>query len=299
MASLKDIRNRKKSVQSTKKITSAMKMIAAAKLRKSQEQVLASRPYAYLMSNVLRALVQKAKSFEEAPKLLVGTGRDYRHLLVVITSDRGLCGGYNTNVVREVLKHLYELEKQDKPYQILSIGRKGRDTLHAYGYGKQIVNAYGSPDKVSFLHARRIANELLEMFDTGEFDVCTVVYNRFVSVISQKVTFHQLVPYSAPLQTNHNEAEATEDTIIHSLYEYEPSEKRVLSELLPKNFAVQLYEAMLENIASEQGARMTAMDSATRNADDMIKKLDLYYNRTRQALVTSELIEIISGAEAL
>ena len=299
MASLKDIRNRKQSVQSTKKITSAMKMIAAAKLRKSQEQVIASRPYAYLMSSVLRALVQKADSFEEAPKLLIGTGRYYRHLLIVITSDRGLCGGYNTNIVRGVRKHLHDLEQQDKPYQILCIGRKGRDALHASGYSEHIVNAYGAPDKVSFIHARRIANELLEMFDAGDFDVCTVVYNRFVTAISQQVTFHQLVPYSAPLQTNHNEDAVMEDAGIHSLYEYEPSEKRVLSELLPKNFAVQLYEAMLENIASEQGARMTAMDSATRNANDMIKKLNLNYNRTRQALVTRELIEIISGAEAL
>ena len=299
MANLKDIRNRKKSVQSTKKITSAMKMIAAARLRKSQEQVIASRPYADLMSNMLKALIKKADTFEEPPKLLIGTGRDYRHMLIIITSDRGLCGGYNTNVVRATYKRLHELKSQDKPFQIMCIGRKGRDLLVGGGYGEQIVGAYGAIETVSFVHARKIVKELLELFDKGEFDICTVIYNRFISPIQQKITSHQLVPYSAPMTNNIAEQTPTEAATIHSLYEYEPSEKQVLSELMPKNFAVQLFEAMLENIASEQGARMTAMDSATRNANDMIKRLDLYYNRTRQTLVTRELIEIISGAEAL
>ncbi len=298
MASLKDIRNRKKSVQSTKKITSAMKMVAAAKLRKYQDQVVAARPYGDLMSNMLSSLVEKAGTFEEPPKLLVGTGRDHRHMIVVITSDRGLCGSYNAIIIREAKRQLQKLQKAERPFQILCIGRRGRNLLISEGYGQQIIGTFSAPDKVTFLQAKQAAQLLLDKFEDNEFDVCTMIYNRFISAINQEITLHTLVPYSAPLKKDRT-PESHPNNTIHALYEYEPDEVQVLSALLPKNFAVQIYEAMLENIASEQGARMTAMDSATRNADDMIKKLDLHYNRTRQALVTSELIEIISGAEAL
>ncbi|MEN8235952.1 MAG: F0F1 ATP synthase subunit gamma [Pseudomonadota bacterium] len=300
MSSLKEIRNRRNSVQSTQKITAAMKMIAAAKLRKSQAQVHASRPYSILMGQMLGQLVEKGRTFEESPKLLVGTGKEHRHIVVLVTADRGLCGSFNANIARRCAEYLRILELENAFFEIVCIGRKGRDLLKSAGFGQQIFQSFANVDKPSFIHAKRVAKSLLERFEHGGFDVCTIFYNRFVSAISQEITSHRLIPYSPITSLEPIEEQEEEDILaLASLYEYEPSEKQVLTDLLPKNFAVQIFQALLENAASEHGARMAAMDSATRNAQDMIKGLNLTYNRTRQAVVTRELIEIISGAEAL
>ncbi len=302
MPNLKTIRTRRKSVQSTEKITAAMKMIAAVKLRRAQLQVTAARPYATLMSQVLAQLTEKALSFEEVPTLLMGTGRDHRHIVVLVTADRGLCGSFNANIARRCAEHLRQLKLNDAVFEVVCIGRKGREILKGAGFGEFIVEAFPNFDKPAFIHARRIAKSLLERFEAHGFDICTLFYNRFVSAISQEITAHGLIPYTPlPLSQKEKEARSKIEAPIElsSLYEYEPNEKKVLADLLPKNFAVQLYQALLENAASEHGARMAAMDSASRNAKDMIKSLNLIYNRTRQSVVTKELIEIISGAEAL
>ena len=293
MASLKDLRNRINSVKSTQKITSAMKMVAAAKLRRAQEQAEAARPFAERMERMLASLAAGAVGQEGAPPLLAGTGRDQVHLVVVMTSDRGLCGAFNSSIVRGSRRLIRDLQGQGKEVKILCVGRKGYDQLRRE-HGPLIVDTItdvGRP-RLGFGDAEAIAARVREMYEAGAFDVCTIVYNRFKSAMTQIVTVQQLIPFAQP---EAEEAAGGEQP----LYEYEPSEEAILSELLPRNLAVQIYKALIENAASEQGARMTAMDSATRNAGEMINRLTITYNRTRQAVITKELIEIISGAEAI
>ena len=295
MPSLKDLRIRINSVKSTQKITKAMKMVAASRLRRAQEAAEAGRPYSERMERMVAALAATMGDQEDAPGLLVGTGRDDVHLLVVATAERGLCGAFNSSIVRAARHRIIALEKAGKTVKILCVGRKGREQL-TREYGDRIVDSIdlGRVRRVTFSTAQPIARRLREMFEAGEFDVCTVFYNRFKSVISQIVTEQQLIP-AAPPEVAVPEAEALGGAV----YDYEPDEGEILADLLPRNLAVQMYRVLLENAASEQGARMTAMDNATRNAGEMIDKLTLTYNRTRQAMITKELIEIISGAEAL
>jgi F-type H+-transporting ATPase subunit gamma len=297
MPSLKGLRNRKASVISTKKITSAMKMIAAAKMRKAQDQVEQSKVYADHMSHMLTDLAAKGRTFEIPPKLLVGTGRDDRNLIIMMTSDRGLCGGFNSTIVRLVSRQLANLKQHNKTFELICVGRRGRDVIRAGLYRDSIIETFPAFDKPKFWQAMRIAHIVIDRFEKGEFDVCKIVYNRFISVISQKITEHQLIPYT-PLLPEERPTEM-QGYSLNAVYEYDPTEKDVLDQLLPQNLAIQIYRALLENAASEHGARMTAMDAATRNANDMIDQLGLLYNRTRQAIVTKELIEIISGAGAL
>ncbi len=296
MPSLKDLRNRIRSVRSTQKITAAMKMVAASRLRRAQEQAEAARPYAQRMERVLASLAGRMAGQPGAPPLLAGTGKDDVHLLVVATSDRGLAGGFNATILREARRRIRELDNEGKTVKILTIGRKGRDSLRR-DYGRLIHDSLTEIGRrrVSFEEARDIAGRILALFEAGEFDVCTIIFNRFRSAITQIVTVQQLVPFAAPQVA---EEEPAGDGVA-AIYEFEPSEEEILAELLPNNLAVQIYTALLENAASEQGARMTAMDNATRNAGDMIDRLTMNYNRTRQAVITKELIEIISGAEAL
>ncbi len=296
MPSLKDLRVRINSVKSTQKITSAMKMVAAAKLRRAQEQAEAGRPYADRMARMLVSVASAYEGREDVPPLLAGSGKDDVHLFVVVTSDRGLCGAFNSNIARETRRRIRTLVAEGRTVKLLCVGRKGRDQLRRE-YGRLIIDTIedvGRP-RLAFSDAAGIATRLGEMFEDGAFDVCTVVYNRFKSAISQIVTAQQLVPLPAV-----GEAEEEEEQIrAGGIYEYEPGEEVILPELLSRNLAVQVYRALLESVASEQGARMTAMDNATRNAGEMIDDLTLFYNRTRQAHITKELIEIISGAEAL
>jgi F-type H+-transporting ATPase subunit gamma len=296
MPSLKDLRNRIRSVRSTQKITAAMKMVAASRLRRAQEQAEAARPYAARMERVLASLAGGMVGQPGAPPLLAGTGKDDVHLLVVATSDRGLAGGFNATILREARRLIRELDNSGKTVKILTIGRKGRDSLRR-DYGRLIHDSLTEIGRrrVSFEEARDIASRLLALYESGGFDVCTIVFNRFRSAITQIVTVQQLIPFAPPAA----EAEAVRASLAGAVYEFEPSEEEILAELLPNNLAVQIYTALLENAASEQGARMTAMDNATRNAGDMIDRLTMNYNRTRQAVITKELIEIISGAEAL
>lgn len=290
MPSLKDLRNRIRSVKSTQKITSAMKMVSAAKLRRAQEQAEASRPYAERLGRMIATLGARVKS--GAPPLLSGNGSDRKHLIVVATADRGLCGAFNASIVREARTFARKLMAEGKDVQLLFVGRKGRDAMRR-DFAKQsldLVELTGGKGRIAFADADGIATRLIQMFTKGEIDVAHVVYARFKSAISQIVTRQQLIP--APLP-----AEDAADAAVP--FDYEPDEEAILKALLPRNLAVQLYRAMLENAASEQGARMTAMDNATRNAGDMINKLTLNYNRTRQAVITRELIEIISGAQAV
>ena len=303
MPSLKDLRNRIGSVKSTQKITSAMKMVAASKLRRAQEQAEAGRPYAERMEKVLGSLAAAVASTGTGPKLMTGSGADDVHMLVVVTSDRGLCGGFNGSITRETRRRIRELRDIGKTVKLFCVGRKGRDNLRR-DFADLIVEDVidvGKP-KLGFADANAIGNRLIEMFEAGEFDVCTVIYNRFQSAISQIVTAQQLVPLAvAPNGDNgEEEAEAAPATVFGgAVYEFEPDEEAILASLLPRNLCVQMYRSLLESAASEQGARMTAMDNATRNAGDMINNLTLVYNRSRQAHITKELIEIISGAEAL
>ncbi|WP_207480192.1 F0F1 ATP synthase subunit gamma [Arenibaculum pallidiluteum] len=296
MPSLKDLKNRITSVKSTQKITAAMKMVAASKLRRAQDQAEAGRPYAERMARMLSSLAANVQAGGEGPRLMAGTGKDEVHLLVVMTADRGLCGAFNSSIVREARRQIALLQGQGKTVKIMTVGRKGRDNLrrtHA-GLIGQTFEEVGRR-RLSFADADQIAARVLEMFEAGEFDVCSVVYNRFKSAMTQIVTVQQVVPFAVPESTE--AAPATDEA--RALYEYEPDEEQILAELLPRNLSIQVYRALLENAASEQGARMTAMDNATRNAGDMINRLTLTYNRTRQAYITKELIEIISGAEAL
>lgn len=292
MPSLKDLRNRITSVKSTQKITAAMKMVAASKLRRAQDQAEAGRPYADRMERMLTGLAAVAKTAGQGPKLISGTGKSDVHLLLVITSDRGLAGAFNATVLRETRKQIRELQGKGKSVKLFTVGRKGRDSLRR-DFANLIVESVidvGRP-KLGFVDADGIATRILAMFEAGDFDVCSVVYNKFKSAIAQIITVQQLVPVALPA--------VAEDTASNIVYEFEPSEEQILAELLPRNLAIQIYKALLESAASEQGARMTAMDNATRNAGDMIKRLTLVYNRTRQAYITKELIEIISGAEAV
>ena len=295
MPSLKDLRNRIKSVQSTRKITSAMKMVAAAKLRRAQEQAEAARPYAERMERMLASVAGRLQGASGAPKLVSGTGKDDVHLIVVATADRGLCGGFNTNIVRAARNHIRKLLADGKTVKILCVGRKGRDVLRRE-YRDKIVDliSFAGQKRLAFADADAIAVRLLEMFEAGEFDVATIFYARFRSAIAQIPTGQQIIPVALPEGQETDEASGS-----RALYEYEPDEEQILAALLPRNLAVQIYKTLLENAAGEQGARMSAMDSATRNAGDMINKLSLTYNRQRQANITKELIEIISGAEAI
>ncbi len=294
MPSLKDLRNRIRSVRSTQKITAAMKMVAASRLRRAQEQAEAARPYAERMERVLGSLAGRMAGMPGAPPLLAGTGKDDVHLLVVATSDRGLAGGFNASILREARRRVRDLDNSGKTVKILTIGRKGRDSLRR-DYARLIHDSLTEVGRrrVSFEEARDISARLLALYEAGEFDVCTIIFNRFRSAMTQIVTVQQLIPFAPP------SSDTAIDALRGAVYEFEPSEEEILGELLPANLAVQVFTALLENAASEQGARMTAMDSATRNAGEMIDRLTINYNRTRQAVITKELIEIISGAEAL
>ncbi len=291
MASLKSLRNRIASVKATRKITKAQQMVAASKLRRAHEAVDAARPYCEKMSAVIASLAGGLKGNPGAPKLLTGTGDDKTQLLIVATSDRGLCGGFNTNIVKLAKQKIEALQQDGKKVLILCVGRKGRDQLRRQ-YSALIVDTveFTSIKRIGFSNAHDIGKRVLAMFDEGDFDVATIVYSRFKSVITQVPTLQQLIP--APIEDVKTAADAT-------VYEYEPDEQEILADLLPRNVSVQIFRALLENVAGEFGAKMTAMDGATRNAGEVIDKLTLVYNRTRQAQITKELIEIISGAEAL
>ena len=293
MPSLKDMRTRINAVRATRKITSAMKLVAGSKLRRAQEHAEAARPFAAKMAAMLANLAAAVKDRGEAPPLLAGTGKDEVHLLVVATADRGLCGAFNSSIVRAARRRIQDLKEQGKTVKLLCVGRKGRDMLRRE-YGDLIVefiDGIAGKRRIGFADAERIAQKILQLYEAGEFDVATMIFSRFKSAMSQIVTFKQLVPVEAP------DAAAGEG--VQAIYEFEPDEERILAELLPRNLAVQIYGALLENAASEQGARMVAMDNATRNAGEMIDRLTLRYNRQRQANITKELIEIVSGAEAV
>ncbi len=299
MPNLKDLRVRIDSVKSTQKITSAMKMVAAAKLRRAQEQAEAARPFSDRMDRTMSSLSVGVSEGGSGLELLVGNGNSDTHLILVMSSDRGLCGGFNTNIVREVVRRIERLLSEDKKVKLLCVGRKARDVLRRR-YGDLILASFEDVGRrnLSYADALKIGEKVLDLFDQGEFDVCTVVYNKFQSAISQTVTAQQLIPYGKSDKDNELE-EDTGSNSSSSVYEFEPDENEILAELLPKNISVQIFRGLLESAASEHGARMTAMDNATRNAGEMIDGLTLTYNRTRQAVITSELIEIISGAEAL
>lgn len=290
MANLKSLKIRIKSVKSTQKITKAMKMVSASKLRRAREKAEAAAPYSERMARMLSALASNI-SKESAPKLLVGNGSDKVHLLVVVSTDRGLCGGFNGHITKAVKREISKIESSGKKVKLFTVGKKAYELLR-HSYPEKIVHHVDGISRKKtqeFSDALAQSNKIIEMFENGEFDVCSIFYNKFVSAISQIVTKQQLIPLQLEKE------EKTSD----SIYEFEPSEGGILNELLPKNLAVQVFHAFLENSASEHGARMTAMDNATRNAGEMIKKLTLKYNRTRQAAITTELTEIISGAEAL
>ena len=295
MPSLKDLKNRIGSVKSTRKITSAMKMVAASKLRRAQEQAEAARPYAQVMARMVQSISANLVIDSATPILMAGTGKDTTQLLLVMTSDRGLCGAFNSSIVREARKQIKTLQVEGKTVKIYCIGRKGRDLLKRE-YADLMLGSVEDVGrkKLDFADAEKIAVTLLQSFEGGAFDVCKIVSNRFKSVIAQVVTVQQLIPV-APGEKSANQNAAAADAVI----EFEPDENAILDQLLPKNLAVQIYGALLESMAGEMGARMAAMDNATRNAGDMIGRLTLQYNRSRQAFITKELIEIISGAEAV
>lgn len=292
MANLKDLRNRITSVQSTQKITKAMKMVAASKLRRAQEAAEAARPYAERMENVLASLASSMVGQAGGPKLLAGTGRAHVQLVVVATSERGLCGGFNTNIVKGARAKIASLIAEGKDVRIVTVGKKGAASLKR-DYSSRIVRHFdlSHVKRLAYGDAAPIADYLLASFEAGEFDVCTLFYAKFQSALTQIITAQQMIPASF-------DAENTAD-LGNAIYDYEPDETEILEALLPRNLGVQIFRSLLENAASEQGSRMTAMDSATRNAGDMIDNLRTTYNRTRQAVITNELIEIISGAEAL
>ena len=301
MANLKDLRLRITSVKSTQKITSAMKMVAASKLRRAQAAAEEGRPYAERMERMLGELTSSLSSMDGAPKLLAGSGVNETHLVVAITADRGLCGGFNGSIIRNTKRKVLELQAEGKKVKLLCLGRKGRDALNRE-FSNQIINTLEGLTKtgVDFAMTRDVASNLIERFEAEEFDVCTIIYNKFVSVISQEVTIQQVIPFPIP-KAKGDEADDAKaaDKTLNAMYLMEPSEAEILDDLLPRNLSVQLYKALLESNASEHGARMSAMDNATRNAGDMLDDLTMTYNRTRQAVITSELIEIISGAEAV
>jgi F-type H+-transporting ATPase subunit gamma len=295
MASLKDLRMRINSVKNTRKITQAMKMVAAAKLRRAQAQAEAARPYAQRMEAILASLGAAVAASPSAPRMLVGTGADRVHLLVVVTADRGLAGAFNTQVGRLARARIRALEAEGKVVKVLTVGRKGAAFLKRE-YGSRIVGeiTFLGKKRVEFTDAEAVAVRVTEMLEAGEYDVCSLIYNRFQNVITQIPTDQRLIP--APLPEGEDRPVATGP---QAMYEYEPDEEGILASLLPRNLAIQIYRAILESTAGFYGSQMTAMDNATRNAGDMINKLTQNYNRTRQANITRELIEIISGAEAL
>ena len=293
MANLKILKDRIASVASTKKITSAMKMVAASKLRRAQEQAEAARPFSKRMSQVMASVAGGMPKSDDMPKLLAGTGKDDSYLIVLATSERGLCGGFNANLVRAARRQIQDLKTDGKKVSVLCIGKKGRDVL-GRDFSGLIIDTIdmSAIRRVAFSDATPIAERIATMFDNGDFDVCLMFYSHFKSVMEQIVTEHQLIPVALPSDT----AAVLEDG---GSYDAEPGEMEILADLLPRNLAVQVFHGLLENAASEQGARMTAMDSATRNAGEMIDRLTLTYNRARQAAITTELIEIIAGAEAV
>ena len=299
MASLKDLRGRINSVKSTRKITQAMKMVAAAKLRRSQSQAEAARPYAERMEAILASLGASVASSPGAPRMLVGTGGDRVHLLVVVTGDRGLAGAFNTNVGRLARNRVRALEAEGKTVKLLTVGRKGAVYLKRE-FASRVVGemSFAGKKRVDFADAEEVAVRVTEMLERGEFDVCSLLYNRFRSVVSQTPSEQRLIPAPLP-EAPQGAAPAAAASGPSALYEYEPAEEEILATLLPRNLAIQIYRALLENAAGFYGSQMSAMDNATRNAGDMINKLTLNYNRTRQANITRELIEIISGAEAV
>ncbi|MCA0278018.1 MAG: F0F1 ATP synthase subunit gamma [Proteobacteria bacterium] len=292
MASLKDLRNRIASVKATQKITKAMQMVAAAKLRRAQEAAEAARPYSQRMGAVLANIAQAVGNDGEAPALMTGTGKDNVHLLVVCTAERGLCGGFNSQISRLARDHVRKLQGQGKTVKIITVGKKGYDVLRR-DFASLIIDRVELRDakQVGFVHADMIAKKVITLFNQGAFDVCTLFYSEFKSVISQIPTAQQLIPAAA--------AGAADTSASGAIYEYEPEPNEILGDLIPRNISVQIFRALLENAAGEMGAKMSAMDNATRNAGDMINKLTITYNRQRQAQITKELIEIISGAEAL
>ena len=297
MANLKELKGRISSVKQTQKITSAMKLVAASKLKRAQEQAEASRPFAERMAAMLANLASAVRDMPGASPLLAGTGQEETHLIVVATSDRGLCGGFNSSIVRGARRRIADLQNEGKTVKLICIGRKGRDMLRRE-HGKLIVefiDGVAGQKRMAFADAQMVAQKILDLYEAGEFDVCTIVYNKFKSAVTQIMTLQQIVPVQPP-EVDEGEPATVEGGAI---YEFEPDEGQILGELLPRNLAVQIFGALVENAASEQGARMAAMDNATRNAGEMIKKLTLQYNRQRQAQITKELIEIISGAEAV
>ena len=291
MPSLDDLRKRIVSVKSTQKITKAMKMVAAAKLKKAQESAEKGRPYSEKMQNIILNLTESISDPQNAPRLLVGTGKDQTHLCVVMTSDRGLCGGFNSNICRLAKRYFEKILKERKNLKIIIVGSKGHDQLKRQ-YKKYIIKklSFKSKKRISFTEANEVGKIILDLFDKNEFDKCTIFFNNFKNVMTQIPEAQQIIPTKI-------EKDSKKDEEI--FYEFEPDEDEILEDLLPKNISTQIFKAFLENSASEQGSRMTAMDSATRNAGDLVNKLTINYNRSRQAVITKELIEIISGAESL
>ena len=292
MPSLDDLRKRISSVKSTQKITKAMKMVAAAKLRKAQENAEKGRPYSQKMQNIILNLTKSINDSLNAPKLLVGTGEDKKYLCVVLTADRGLCGGFNSNICKLAKSNFKKILGEGKNLKIITVGSKGLDQIKR-DYGKFVIKKFSFKDKkqISFDEANIVGNEIISLFDNNEFDKCILFYNNFKNVITQIPQAQQIIPVEVK-----NFNDSTEQT---SFYEFEPDEDEILEDLLPKNISTQIFKALLENAASEQGSRMTAMDNATRNAGELVDKLTINYNRSRQASITKELIEIISGAESL
>ncbi len=291
MASLDDLKKRISSVKSTQKITKAMKMVAAAKLRRAQENAEKGRPYSEKMNNIILNLSSSISDIENAPKLLKGTGQDKTHLCVVMTSDRGLCGGFNSNIIKKAKLFFQKILSENKTLKIITVGSKGYDQLKRQ-YKDNIVERLSFKDSknINYFDANKVGMMVIDKFEKDEFDICTIFYNQFKNVITQIPQQQQIIPLKS---------ETKKDEIENESYEFEPEEDEILSNLLPKNISTQIFKAMLENSASEQGSRMSAMDNATRNAGEMVDKLTIEYNRSRQAAITKELIEIISGAESL
>jgi len=291
MASLDDLKKRIASVKSTQKITKAMKMVAAAKLRRAQESAERGRPYSEKMNNIILNLSNGISDKKNAPKLLSGTGENKVHLCVVMTSDRGLCGGFNSNIIKKAKSYFSKILNEGKQLKIITVGSKGNDQLKRV-YGDKIIEniSFKESKNANYFDADKVGRIIIEKFEAGEFDICTIFYNQFKNVITQIPQEQQIIP----LKTSEKDENSSEDN-----YEFEPEEDEILSNLLPKNISTQIFKAMLENSASEQGSRMSAMDNATRNAGEMVDKLTIQYNRSRQAAITKELIEIISGAESL
>ena len=293
MANLKELRNRISSVTSTQKITRAMQMVAASKLRRAQESAEAARPYSDKIISILKNLSASFSGQDNAPELLMGNGNDQKHLLVIATSERGLCGGFNTSIVKMAKENFLKLKNEGKEVKLIIIGKKGKELL-AKEFADDVIEIYDFSDvkNIGFSEAEKISKKILELFDHNKFDICKLYFAKFESVLSQLPIEQKLIPFDI-------EEEESEEEDINICYEYEPDEEDILKELLPKNLSIQILRALLENVASEFGARLTAMDNATRNAAEMIDELTITYNRSRQASITSELIEIISGAEAL